>query len=111
MKVCPSGAIVEDDTTGAKIVEEDRCIGCRLCVIACPFGGVAFNPKTRKAIKCDLCKDIGEPQCVKWCPKDAIQLVEVGNAGSKKRALAIEKLREAAGRNPESVWMDLKIGA
>ena len=93
MKVCPVGAITEDSETKAKIIREEVCIGCRLCVIACPFGGAGFDPEKRKSIKCDFCKDIGEPQCVKWCPKDALQLVDTERVGAIKRGLGIEKLQ------------------
>lgn len=91
MKVCPTGSIVEDPETGAKRVRSDTCIGCRMCVIACPFGGISFDPDKRKSVKCDLCRDIGEPQCVKWCPKDVLQFVDVERAANLKRGLRIEK--------------------
>jgi len=92
MKVCPVSAITEDSETGAKIIQEDVCIGCRLCVIACPFGGVGFDPEKRKPIKCDLCQDLGEPQCVKWCPKEFLKLVDTEKVGGIKRGMGAEKL-------------------
>jgi Fe-S-cluster-containing hydrogenase component 2 len=96
MKVCPTGAITEDEKTKAKIINEDVCIGCRLCVIACPFGGVGFDPEKGKSIKCDFCQDAGEPQCVKWCPKEVLQLVDTERVGEVKRGLGIEKLQALA---------------
>jgi Fe-S-cluster-containing hydrogenase component 2 len=69
-QACPTAAIAIDATTGAKIVLENSCVGCRLCTIACPFGTVNFNGQTGKVIKCDLCE--GEPACVSECPTGAI---------------------------------------
>ena len=90
MKVCPTGAIVEDPETGVKKIRADICIGCRMCVIACPFGGVSFDPEKRKSVKCDFCEDVGEPQCVKWCPKNALLLVDRDDAANVKRRLRFE---------------------
>lgn len=93
MKVCPTGAIIEDPETGIKIIQHDICIGCKACVIACPFGGVTFDVFKRKAVKCDLCQDIGEPQCVKWCPKGVLKLIDTDNVGNLKRSLGVSKLK------------------
>jgi len=102
MKVCPTGAIVEDSETGVKSIQKDVCIGCKMCVLACPFGGVAFNPDNGKSMKCDLCQDIGvDPQCVKWCPKDALKLVDVDSIGYIKRELGVEKLQKMLGLKTE----------
>ncbi len=92
MKVCPTGAIVEDSETGVKRIQEDVCIGCKMCILACPFGGVAFDPDKGKAVKCDLCYGIGEPQCVKWCPKSVLNYIDEERMGSVKRGISTEKL-------------------
>ncbi|MEE9324407.1 MAG: 4Fe-4S dicluster domain-containing protein [Dehalococcoidia bacterium] len=77
MQVCPVNAIDVDPKTGAKIVLDDVCVGCKLCVIACPFGTVFLNPDTKKAYKCDLCG--GDPACVHACPTDAIEFAQFDN--------------------------------
>jgi len=58
----------------AKAVVPDCCVGCGLCVIACPYGTVWYSPDTHKAVKCDLCA--GDPACVVACPTGAIEYVE-----------------------------------
>src|SRR5262245_34012083 len=52
MSVCPFSAIYRDQETGAKIVDADKCVGCRRCVYACPFGGTTVDSETKKSMKC-----------------------------------------------------------
>jgi len=68
--VCPSGACARDQKTGTILIDHERCIGCRQCVMACPFGHANFDPFKKTAFKCDLCQ--GDPQCAKWCWTGAI---------------------------------------
>ena len=62
MHACPVEAIKLDLATGAKIVLEDVCVGCKVCTIACPFGTINYVQDTGKVQKCDLCFD--HPACV-----------------------------------------------
>jgi carbon-monoxide dehydrogenase iron sulfur subunit len=73
--------------TGSKDVIEDRCVGCKVCTIACPFGTVNYNSDSGKVIKCDLCD--GDPACAKACPTGAITYVDADQTGyGKMRAWA-----------------------
>lgn len=77
LDACPSGAMYRDRNTGAVLLDEDKCIGCWMCIMSCPVGAISGNIKEKKiASKCDLC--IGEemPVCVKNCPNEAIVLEE-----------------------------------
>lgn len=69
--VCPTGAMQKRPKDGIVFVDEDKCIGCRQCMYACPWGVPQWNPETRKVVKCDLCRDrIDEglqPACVTKC--------------------------------------------
>ncbi len=94
-KACPVGAISVDEGTGAKIINPNACIGCRMCAIVCPFGGPVYDESNGKMTKCDLCLEIGEPQCVKWCPKGALKYVEVGQVGFIKKGKAAYKVMKA----------------
>ncbi len=69
-EICPVGAITRDQKTNAVIINQEKCIGCRECVTACPFNIIVVDPKTKAVVKCDLCK--GEPRCAIVCPKAAI---------------------------------------
>ncbi len=69
--VCPVGALVRNEATAAIEVNEAKCIGCRQCVAACPFGQVRFNDNRLKAFKCDLCGG-DNPSCAAFCPTRAL---------------------------------------
>jgi anaerobic carbon-monoxide dehydrogenase iron sulfur subunit len=66
LHACPVDAIQVDAATGAKIVLESVCVGCKVCTIACPFGTVNYVQDTGKVQKCDLCG--GNPACAEACP-------------------------------------------
>lgn len=74
--VCPVGAIHRAD--GAVLVEQSRCIGCKSCEIACPFGAMQVTRVDARvqALKCDLCqhRETG-PACVDACPTSALSCV------------------------------------
>ena len=79
MQACPVNAIDVDSETGAKIVLDEVCVGCKLCVIACPFGTIFFDKADEVAAKCDLCA--GDPACAKACPTAAIEFRETDPGG------------------------------
>ncbi len=89
MQACPVDAIKIDALTGAKIVIDATCVGCKVCTIACPFGTINYNTDTSKVIKCDLCG--GDPECAKACPTDAITYVDANWTG-------LERMRGWASR-------------
>ncbi len=71
---CLTGAMQRDTTTGAVIIDEDKCIGCWTCILACPYG-VLVRDKDRKVVaKCDLCPEHEVPVCVANCPNEALLL-------------------------------------
>lgn len=82
-QACTSNAIrVENNIV---VIDTEKCIGCKNCVIACPFGAVeivetaevARDGVNRKvANKCDLCAGVADhPSCVRVCPTAALALV------------------------------------
>lgn len=72
---CPRDALSRSEKNGTILVDEDKCDGCGWCVEACDFGAVVLNPVTRNAEICNLCADQEEgPQCVRFCPKEALSL-------------------------------------
>ncbi|MGE5485500.1 MAG: 4Fe-4S dicluster domain-containing protein [Ignavibacteriales bacterium] len=92
-EVCPAGAISANEASGAVEINEDKCIGCRMCVMACPFGAMSYSAAGEVAVKCDLCG--GEPECALFCPSGAIEYKEADEAYiSRRRAVGL-KLRDA----------------
>ncbi len=89
LRACPVEAISIDSLSGAKVVSDALCVGCKVCTIACPFGTVNYNSATGKVIKCDLCG--GDPECAKACPTSAITYVEADWTG-------LERMRAWAGK-------------
>jgi Fe-S-cluster-containing hydrogenase component 2 len=90
--VCPTKAITKDEETGLVTINPDICVGCMMCFVACPVGGISINPKTKMPIKCDLCE--GDPACVRECEYGALEFIELDDANAIKRREAIKKLPE-----------------
>jgi len=90
--VCPVKAIKRDAKTGAMLIDYNQCVGCRLCVQLCPFGGVEIDARAGKVFKCDLCQ--GEPVCVKFCDPSALQYLNATAVNVKKRRAAAERYSE-----------------
>ena len=88
--VCPNGAIAREN--GFVHVMQERCIGCKTCVVACPYGAmeVVVRPVVRtsgfgmkvkmekaEANKCDLCHTRPEgPACIESCPTHALVCID-----------------------------------
>ena len=91
---CPREALTQDEDTGVIRVDTARCDGCAWCIEACDFGAISINPRTKVAEMCDLCEDEEDgPQCVKWCPKDALELtIPDRRAQRTRRKRAIEEV-------------------
>jgi len=71
VKACPAKALWRDLDTGAIYHVGERCVRCRSCVAACPFGNMRWDKATTFPVKCDLC--MGDPVCVRFCPTKAIE--------------------------------------
>ena len=70
---CPNGAIEVTTPVNARVIDQDKCEGCRICQRACPWGMTSFDEEIQKATKCHLCD--GNPECVQACPVGALQYV------------------------------------
>ncbi len=75
--VCPVGAITR--VSGTVYVEQSLCIGCKSCMLACPFGAMEVTSQEGQvqALKCDLClhRETG-PACVEACPTQALSCID-----------------------------------
>jgi len=68
MERCPVNAIYEE--RGVKLIDEDVCISCRLCIPTCPWDMITMNVDTNKANKCINCG-----VCAETCPTGALTFV------------------------------------
>ncbi|MBX3177681.1 MAG: cyclic nucleotide-binding domain-containing protein [Candidatus Hydrogenedentes bacterium] len=104
---CPTGAISRESLEGQVVINEDTCIGCATCFSNCPYdairmitvrnrrgefriatSGEAAGAPIYKATKCDFCVDhTGGPACVRACPHDALQRVNMQNVDELARFL------------------------
>jgi len=87
--ICPVKAISRDENLNRVMVDYDICIGCRMCVAICPFGGMSFDPIAQKVIKCDFCD--GDPLCVKFCEENAVQYVDASEQSLEKQIAIADK--------------------
>ena len=83
LRICPSGALRRDPITRAVVVEASVCVGCKLCVSACPFGCIHFENRHRVAAKCNLCD--GQPKCVQHCMAGALHYGDINDLAEIKR--------------------------
>ena len=99
---CPARALTKDKETGSVRWDEERCVGCQLCTLACAYAGITYNSLTSSVMKCDLCS--GDPACVKACPLDALQFTvgaDIFNAWGDLEDLFVPGLSACLGCNSE----------
>ena len=99
--VCPTGASFKRAEDGIVLVDDDKCIGCKLCSWACPYGAREYSETTGTMKKCTLCVDriynahLPEservPACVQACPTGARHFGDLGDPGSKVSRLVAER--------------------
>jgi Fe-S-cluster-containing dehydrogenase component len=90
--VCPTGASYKRASDGIVLVDEDKCIGCKLCSWACPYGAREYDPSVGVMKKCTLCIDRiynqnlepedRVPACVAACPTGARHFGDLGDPAS-----------------------------
>jgi Fe-S-cluster-containing hydrogenase component 2 len=85
--VCPTKAIARDAKTCALLVDPDKCIDCKECIWACPFGAITIRKGI--AVKCDLCD--GQPECAKVCIPGAIRYADLGYSAMVKKWSSLER--------------------
>jgi len=94
---CPKNALSQEENTGIIHVNEHACTGCGWCISACPFGALNLHPNKKVSYVCNNCTDANstsEPQCVKWCPQEALQYVTAETLAQKTRQKLVAQLFE-----------------
>lgn len=96
MLACPTGAIYREGEKEPVLFDSSRCIGCKMCVQACPFGVISLRLTGKGVLKCDLCIerliDGKEPACVEACPTKALIFTDEKQVNKDKRLKAAARL-------------------
>jgi Fe-S-cluster-containing dehydrogenase component len=99
--VCPVKALSRDSGLGVVKLNSTLCIGCKLCLQACPFGAISYDFLKKELIKCQFCD--GDPACVKFCETKALQFVDVSDANLRKKRTLGGQVLMAIGRAEEAL--------
>ncbi|MHB9130863.1 MAG: 4Fe-4S dicluster domain-containing protein [Armatimonadota bacterium] len=99
VKVCPTHALYRVDQDSPVVLDEDLCIGCKWCILACPFGVIRLDENTRVIIKCDQCIERlqrdEKPACVCSCPTHALEFRTMGDILKEKRKSTLVMIERA----------------
>jgi anaerobic dimethyl sulfoxide reductase subunit B (iron-sulfur subunit) len=107
VQVCPTGAMSQR-ADGVVLIDADKCIGCRYCEWACPYGAPQFDEAAGVMTKCNFCQDLlaqgQNPVCVEACPLRALEFGELADLRAKHGVVnAIEPLASAEYTQPALV--------
>lgn len=96
LEVCPTKAISKR-ADGIVLIDANRCIGCRYCEWACPYGAPQYNEEIKAMTKCTFCYDLIDqgqnPACVDACVMRALDFGDLEELRQKYGELnAIEPL-------------------
>jgi len=108
ISACPTGAIDRESNNAPVLLDYDKCIGCRFCMLVCPSGAIDLSCDGKAMVKCDQCIErtsAGQPPaCVAGCPTGAMQFVELNEYLRQRRREAVQRSREdRAAREPQCV--------
>jgi tetrathionate reductase subunit B len=114
VQVCPVGATFKTED-GVILVDAERCIGCRYCIQACPYGARYLNPLTDTVDKCTFCyhritKGL-LPACVEVCPTHARIFGDIHSSASPlarfRRMNKLHVLKPSLNTEPKVQYSDL----
>ena len=111
--ICPVEALYTRED-GIVDFDNNRCIGCKSCMQACPYDALYIDPDTSTAAKCNYCAhrvDVGrEPACVSVCPEHAIIAGDMENPTTEISQLlarqAVKVRKPEKGTNPNLFYID-----
>lgn len=95
VEACMANCITKDPKAGKVDIDRNRCVGCWMCIMVCPFASISRERfREDKSVKCDLCPDRDNPACVDACPTKALSF-ETRDEFKKK---IISKVKETVIR-------------
>ena len=81
-QACPVDAITLDEKRRVWVVDDERCVRCTACTVACPFGNMQYDATLDVVHKCDLCAGHGDyPRCAMFCPTKCLTVEPLAGEG------------------------------
>lgn len=117
VRACPTRASYKDEQNGIVRIEEKKCIGCKACMVACPYNARYFNNERHAIDKCDFCFDTrlskGETltACAEACPTGARTFGDIADPTSGVYRMVhqlqnrVWVIRAEAGTKPNVFYM------
>ncbi len=111
VSVCPVGAMYQTPE-GIVLYDSQKCMGCRYCMMACPFGipRYEWDSATPLVRKCTLCYErLAEgkiPACVETCPEQVLAFGE----RSELLAVAHERIKQSPNKYLPTVFGEFEVG-
>jgi anaerobic dimethyl sulfoxide reductase subunit B (iron-sulfur subunit) len=107
-QICPTGAMTKR-ADGIVQIDADKCIGCRYCEWACPYGAPHFDGAAGKMTKCDFCADYIDqgqpPACVAACPLRALDFGDLSDLQEKYGKLdAVHPIPDGSYTQPSIIF-------
>lgn len=114
VSACLVKALTVQEDTGAVVYDAHKCMGCRYCMVACPFQVPAYeyeDPLTPRVMKCSLCFETRQkegkiPACAEACPPMALTF----GKRSELLKLAHEKIETEPGRYIDHIYGEHEVG-
>lgn len=100
VEACMAAAITRDAASGVVTIDRDRCVGCWMCIMVCPFGAIERDGEQKSSLKCDRCPDREVPACVEACPTGALKLLDAERYTAMEREHFAVLLAENGERGP-----------
>ena len=115
VSICPTKASYRDDEKGLVDIHEELCIGCNLCLPACPYGVRFSLPEKEIVNKCDFCIHRVEkgvvPSCVNTCPSNALIFGDLSDPNSEVSKMVatnnVQVLKPEFGTEPSVFYIEL----
>ena len=113
VNVCPTGATFKREEEGIVVVDEEICIGCKYCILACPYDARFVNPDTGTVDKCDFClhrvSQGVAPACVNTCQGKARIFGDMNDPDSEVAHVMatnpVTVLRQGMGTRPNVYYI------
>ena len=117
VSVCPVNATFRTPD-GVILVDKERCIGCKYCVVACPYGARYLHPESKVVDKCTFCYHRVTrglpPACIQACPTGARAFGNLKNPDDPVRQRLLEEafqvIKPSLGTKPRVYYKGLRDG-